>query len=174
VNRIAAAAAAVMVTAALSATAHADETIRDEAHYFELTVPTGFAATTPADGAETILLARTHAASGEAMAVTHVAYPNPKRKDKAYRDQVVAGIAAATRDFRQLERSDRVLATVPVTDVVFRHRTGDEARVTSVRFLFFRTFTVMLTATGPGPSYRRAKRTRAALISSFQPYYARD
>lgn len=154
-----------------SGSAHAGEELRDATEYYQLDIPDGWVASQPAPGAEDILLARTQAALGQALAVTRVRYPNPRRTREEYRDQVVAGIRAATRDFTKLTRRDRTLATVPVTDVVFRHRTDSGARVTSVRFLFFRTFTVMLTVTGPADGHRRSRRATAALVSSFQPYF---
>lgn len=173
-SRRAAAVAASVLLLLLAPAARADEVVREADDYYQLTVPRGWSAIEPAAGAEDIVLARAHAATGQALAVTRVAYPNRHRKDKAYRDQVVAGLAAATRDYKQLSRRDRTLSTVPVTDVVFRHRAASGVRVTSVRFLFFRTFTLILTVAGPAEGHDRAKRATAALLSSFQPYYARD
>lgn len=172
VRAAALAAGAVLLLAAPAA--RADEVVREADDYYQLTVPRGWTAVEPAAGAEEIVLARAQAATGQALALTRVAYPNRHRKDEAYRNQVVAGLAAATRDYKQLSRRDRTVSTVPVTDVVFRHRASTGARVTSVRFLFFRTFTLILTVAGPADGHERTRRTTAALISSFQPYFARE
>ncbi len=166
------AAVTAAITLAAPGAAQAQVALTDEANYFALRLPAGWQATTPAEGAETIVAAFANPRTEQYLAVTRIGYPNRAvRRDRArFFAQVEEGLRKTTPGYARMTRKQRRFAHVQVLDLSFRHTpAGRDDEVIAVRFLFFRTFSLSLAVASKARRYRRQRRSTAALIGSFRP-----
>ncbi len=170
--RAAAVAASIAVAvAALPALAAEPEPYRNADHHFQIALGDGWNPTEPGTGPEQLLLARA-ASDGRALAVTRVAYPNPRRRDHDYQKQIEAGVEAAARGYHRLSHKVSRAGYVVVIDVTYRRDTDGGREVVASRFLLFRTFTLVLSVAMPARTWRHQRRPTQKLVRSFVPYFA--
>lgn len=159
--------AAAAVAAGAAAPAAAGEIV-DPSNHFRLELGAGWSADQSAEPGETLLVAR-HG-SGSAVAVlTRSNHPNlPAWRTQAhYFDDVVAGLRAATAGFKLVSRRQGRVGTsrkVPFLDVTYRRRHPSAPHV-ATRFLFYRTFTLILAVA----SDAARRRSAAAVAQSLAP-----
>jgi hypothetical protein len=104
--------------------------------------------------------------SGARAVLTRTNFPNRPawRRRAHYFDDVVAGIKANTAGFALHRRKRGRLKKIPYLDVVYR-REHDSRPLVHTRFLFYRTFTLILTAS----SSPAGRRSAARLVRSLGP-----
>jgi len=157
------------VQAALGAPASAQT--KDAGNYYQITIPAGWHKTEGAAGPEKLLASYRNQRRGQVLALTRIAYPNPRRQKSAFHNSVEAGLRAAARNYRRLRRRNTRIERVPVMDVVFQRGARNHREVVFTRFIFFRTFTLVLSVSGPAARYKRDKKRTWALVKSFRPYF---
>jgi hypothetical protein len=166
---------------------HADTTTlrEDPEHHYQITLGPAWldkAAAIAATGAigdrPALLAGYEHPRSGALVAVTRINYPNlgawRARTRPAYVAAIEQGVREAVVSYRRLEQRTG-FDQVPVFDLVFRsRRPGGQGKqgneIVAMRFLFFRTYSLVMTVTVPARAYRRHKRTLRAVQNSFKPY----
>lgn len=88
------------------------------------------------------------------------------RGDKQFFSNVEKGVVGSTPGIRSVKRSRGKVGIVPHLDLRFL-RQSKESPHASMRFLFFRRYTLIATVTGT----RASKRTAARVVKSFKPYF---
>jgi hypothetical protein len=99
---------------------------------------------------------------------TELPHPNPDRKHKAYRDQVVAGLAAAAPGYKLLERKDGEPSSAWTIDVVFERTIDGAAQVVAMRFWLHHDRTLIMTITMPAAEWPGAKREVMTKLRAFR------
>jgi hypothetical protein len=110
--------------------------------------------------------------SGIAAAVTRASAPNPdawrERTRAAYVDEIERGVSSIA-GYKRVKRVVSKVNGVPAMDLEFT-RTVDGKRETVVaRFLFWRTYTLTLAASGTKDAMRRDRKKLDQLIKRFGP-----
>lgn len=104
--------------------------------------------------------------SGARATLTRTDYPNlPAWRRRAhYFDGVIAGLKNSTPGFALVRRRRGRLGIVPYMDVVYR-RAHERQPYVHTRFVFYRTFTLILAVS----STRGQRRAAARLVRSLGP-----
>lgn len=157
---------ALALLAVLAAPPAAAEPLVDRDNHYQLELAGGWAVQRSGEAPQLLTLSHR---SGEARAVlTRTNYPNRaawRRKRRGqYFDDVVAGLEKSTPGFALVRRRAGKLGRIPYLDVIYRRRHEQRPRVYT-RFLFYRTFTLILGAA----STRAGRRQAARLIRSLAP-----
>ncbi|HTM19924.1 MAG TPA: hypothetical protein VL172_05440 [Kofleriaceae bacterium] len=100
---------------------------------------------------------------------TDLPHPNPARKQKAYRDQVVAGVAAAAPGYRLIERTDAEPSSAWTIDLVFERTVDGVREVVAMRFWLAPDRTMVLTIAMPAADWPAARAATRRQLRSFPP-----
>ena len=121
------------------------------------------------EGAVEILARLDHLGHGQHATVVRVNYQNDAawRGHREFFTNVERGLLDASPGAFHVRRVRGKLGRVPHLDVFFRQKKSAAAQEVSVRFLFFRRYTLIATIGGPS----RYRRLAASAISRFTPYF---
>ena len=147
------------------------ETIKDEKHRYRLELPSGFAAVSRT--AEGTVASYRDNKRGIRLSIARVSYPNRAawRKKKAFFESVEAGVKDAVTDYKRLSRKRLKLGRVPAMDLWLSREAEDDTDIAAVRFVFFRTYTVVLSVAMTREAYQAHRRRVEAMLTSFEPYF---
>ena len=102
------------------------------------------------------------------LVVTEIAHPNTDRKRKAYRDQVVAGVAASTPGYRLLDRRDGEPSSSWTIDLTFERTVAGATEVVAMRLYLVPDRTLVLAIATPAAGWRAAKVATHKLVRGFR------
>lgn len=158
---------AVAIAVSAAAPAAADKVVDREQRY-RLELPDGYAAAagTAPDG----VLAR-YAAGDTAVSIARIDFANSAAwSGKAeHFTRVEAGTRAASPGYRRVDRRRHKLGKVPALDLWFERDAEGGRKLVATRFVFFRRYTLILTAAMPAAVSRKDRERVARLVSSFEP-----
>jgi len=163
-------AVACALVIAASAPAAAEKVVDREQRY-RLELPDGFsaAAGTPPDG----VIARYRDAGGStAVSIARIDFANSaawRGKDEHFAS-VESGTRAASPGYRRIERRRHKLGKVPALDLWFERDADGGRKLVATRFVFFRRYTLILTAAMPAAVSRKDRDRVGKLVGSFEPH----
>lgn len=153
---------------AIAASGAIAQPVKDAKNHFQVGDVKGWdvkAVDNSASDNERLVATATHSSGQARAAVIRVTYPNTPawRKKKYYFDEVVRGLGAATDGFVLVSRKRSKIGKVPVLDVRYR-RKHESAPHVAVRFVFFRTFTLIASASANRAQRRAASQLARSLL----------
>ncbi len=160
--------AGLLVPLAFSAAATA-EPIADKSNHYQFEAASGWSVQKVESDSKDPqrVLARGEHSFGKAEATLYrINFPNlPAWRNKAYYfAEVLDGLKKSTDGFVLISKKRSKLGRVPVMDVRYRRKHDEMAHV-SVRFVFFRTLTLILSVR----SEHKLRRSAQALARSLKP-----
>ena len=111
--------------------------------------------------------------AGIAVVITRAGLHNPEawseRKRGAYVDEVEKGVSAAAGGYQRKKRTVLKVSGVPAADIELSRLVDGVREDVVIRFLFFRTYTLTLAASGPRAAMRKDRAALDALVRRFGP-----
>ena len=111
--------------------------------------------------------------AGVSVVITRAGLHNPEawseRKRGAYVDQVEAGVSAAADGYQRKKRTILKVQGVPAADLELSRKVDGAREDVLMRFLFFRTYTLTLAATGSREQLRKDRTALEAVVRRFGP-----